>query len=95
MDLHLYINTNEKSKQHSRSINQDEFSHNETQKRLIGYVSIISLSSTVPNESEGISRPELRLTAIPTHSSSTKHHRMGDFGKTKTFLSFLFYFFFR
>jgi len=45
LDLHLYLNTNEKSK-------QEECSINDIQKRLVGYVSIISLTSTIPNESE-------------------------------------------
>jgi len=66
LDLHLYLNINEKSKQQqSRLINQEEFSINETQKRLVGYVSIISLSSTIPNETESFTRPEIGLTTNP------------------------------
>ncbi|CAF3351472.1 unnamed protein product [Rotaria sp. Silwood1] len=72
MNLHLYLNTNEKSKQqHLRSINQDELSNIKIEKHLVGYVSIVSLSSTIPNESETIARPELGLTS---NRLSIKHH---------------------
>jgi len=64
LDLFLYLNTNEKSKQQQqqqqlRSINQDECSI------IVGYVSIISLSSTIPNESESLTRPDIGLTSNP------------------------------
>ncbi|CAF2375695.1 unnamed protein product [Rotaria sp. Silwood2] len=71
MNLHLYLNTNEKSKQQIRSINQDELSTTKIEKYLVGYVSIVSLSSTIPNESETIARPELGLTS---NRLSIKHH---------------------
>ncbi|UJR10473.1 hypothetical protein I4U23_014677 [Adineta vaga] len=63
VDLHLYGNLNEKTKQTIRSINADEFSTNEIQNRSVGYVSIVSLSSTIPNEAEAIEQPEIGLTS--------------------------------
>jgi hypothetical protein len=82
MDLPLYLNTNEKSKQQSRAINQDELSINDTQKRLVGYASIVSLTSTIPNESETLARPEV---GFRSNRLSRKQH---NFGKTKTSLIF-------
>ncbi|CAM2701134.1 unnamed protein product [Rotaria socialis] len=66
MNLHLYLNTNEKSKQlQLRSTNQDEYSTMKTEKYSVGYVSIVSLSSTIPNVSETMAHPELGLISNP------------------------------
>jgi hypothetical protein len=54
LDLNLYLNTNEKSKHH-----QDDLSI------LVGYVSIICLSSIIPNQSESLIRPDIGLTSNP------------------------------
>ncbi|CAF1015127.1 unnamed protein product [Rotaria sordida] len=72
MNLHLYLNTNEKSKQQQqqqqlRSINQDELSTIKIEKYPVGYVSIISLSSTIPNESETIAHRESNRLSIKPH----------------------------
>ncbi|CAF1542700.1 unnamed protein product [Rotaria magnacalcarata] len=65
MNLHLYLNTNEKSKQQLRSTNQDEYSTMKTEKYSVGYVSIVSLSSTIPNVSETMAHRELGLMSNP------------------------------
>jgi hypothetical protein len=72
LDLHLYLNTNEKFKSQFR---QEECSTNDIQKRLVGYVSIVSLTSTIPNEYE------IDITSNPL---SIKHHHH-QFGIDKSF----------
>ena len=81
LDLSLYLNTQEKGKTNPRSTIHDEASVgtiDDPQKRLVGYVSIVSLSSTIPTESaeHPTSRPKFR-------STTKQHQRMGDFGKKK------------
>lgn len=74
LDLHLYLNTHEKVKQFGRSIIHEENSIgtiDDLQKRLIGYVSIVSLSSTIPTET---TRPKFGL-------STKSHHRTVDYGE--------------
>ncbi|CAF1538563.1 unnamed protein product [Adineta ricciae] len=63
MDLHLYGNINEKSKQQVRSTNSEDMPTTEAQNRPVGYVSIMSLSSTIPNESEVVEPVDLGLTS--------------------------------
>lgn len=80
MDLNLYSNTNEKVKQSLRSPIHEENSTvttDDVQKRPVGYVSIVSLSSTIPTESTDPSAP-----ARPKLGLSTKriHHRTGELG---------------
>lgn len=78
LDLHLYLNTSEKVKFHPRSTLHEENSigtHDDLQKRLVGFVSIVALSSTIPTESteHATSRPKFGL-------STKQHHRAADFG---------------
>lgn len=63
LDLHLYSTINEKSKPQQQS--QFRLMNAEESCRPIGYVSIISLSSTIPNESESFARPDIGLTSNP------------------------------
>jgi hypothetical protein len=76
--LHLYLNANEKIKQHTRSIINEETSIGtieDIQKRPIGYVSIVSLSSTIPADTTTTTtRPKFGL------STKSHHHRTTDFG---------------
>lgn len=74
MNLHLYSNANEKSKQQIRSTNQDECSTVKSEKHLVGHISIVSLSSTVPNESETVANTDIGLTSNPL---SIKAHHLG------------------
>ena len=91
--MHLYLNTNEKVKQNVRSPIHDDNSLgivDDIQKRPIGYISILSLSSTIPTENMTIARPKFAL--------STKQHQHStiDFGKQNkiTFCFFFLFFFF-
>jgi hypothetical protein len=78
--LHLYLNTNEKVKQNPRSINLHEENSvatiDDIQKRPVGYVSIVSLSSTIPTDNITTTRPKFGLSTKPRH-----HHRTADFGE--------------
>ena len=75
-DLHLYLNTNEKVKSNLRSSNHEE-NLDDIQKRPVGYVTIVSLSSTIPTDNT------TTATARPKFGLSTKrHHRTGDFDKS-------------
>jgi len=80
LDLPLYFNTQEKNKTHQRSNLHEEASIgtiDDPQKRLVGYVSIVSLSSTIPTESNENppTRPKLRLT-------TKQNQRTTDFDKS-------------
>ncbi|CAF0812884.1 unnamed protein product [Adineta steineri] len=85
LDLHLYSNTNEKVKQNIRSTMHEEQSigtNEDIHKRPVGYVSIVSLSSTIPTESTDTStttatRPKFGLT-----TKRHEHHRTTDFDKS-------------
>ncbi len=75
--MHLYLNTNEKVKQNQRSTIHDDNSVGtieDLQKRSVGYVSIISLSSTIPTN-DTTTRPKFGL------STKSHPHRTADFGK--------------
>jgi len=79
--LHLYLNTNEKVKQNPRSINLHEENSvgtvDDIQKRPVGYVSIVSLSSTIPTDNTTTTtRPKFGLSTKPRH-----HNRTTDFGE--------------
>lgn len=77
LDLHLYLNTNEKIKQNIRSNIHEENSVgtiDDIQKRSVGYVSIVSLSSTIPTDNITTTRPKFGL-------SNKSQHRTIDFGK--------------
>ncbi|CAF0721890.1 unnamed protein product [Rotaria sordida] len=83
LDLHLYLNTNEKVKQNVRlPIHEDNSggTMDDIQKRPIGYVSIVSLSSTIPTEStdQTATRSKFGLTTKRHHH----HHRIADFDKS-------------
>lgn len=81
--MHLYLNTHDKVKQFVRSTIYEENSvgtNDDLQKRPIGYVSIISLSSTIPTDT--VPRPKFSL-------ASKSHHRTVDYGKIKTFKSMI------
>ncbi|CAF3542862.1 unnamed protein product [Rotaria socialis] len=90
LDLHLYLNTNEKVKQNLRSLIHDDNSVgnvDDIQKRSIGYVSIVSLSSTVPTESTDNAAATSNTTmTLPKFGLSTKRHhhhrRVGDLDKS-------------
>ncbi|CAF4625836.1 unnamed protein product, partial [Rotaria magnacalcarata] len=80
---------NEKVKQSIRSPIHDDNSVgnvDDIQKRSIGYVSIVSLSSTVPTESTDNTTATSNTTmTLPKFGLSTKrhhhhHHRVGDLG---------------
>lgn len=66
------MNTHDKVKQFTRSTIHEENSVDDLQKRLIGYVSIVSLSSTIPTQT---SRPKFGLT------TKSHHHRTVDYGE--------------
>ena len=75
LDLHLYLNTHDKVKQFVRSTLHEESSVgtiDDQQKRPIGYVSIVSLSSTIPTDTT--TRPKFGL-------ASKSHHRTVDYGE--------------
>jgi hypothetical protein len=77
-DLHLYLNTHEKVKQNIRStIHEDTTigTIDDIQKRSVGYVSIVSLSSTIPTDNITTTRPKFGL-------SSKSHQRTIDFDKS-------------
>ncbi|CAF2046493.1 unnamed protein product [Rotaria magnacalcarata] len=91
LDLHLYLHTNEKVKQSIRSPIHDDNSVgnvDDIQKRSIGYVSIVSLSSTIPTESTDNTTATSNTTmTLPKFGLSTKrhhhhHHRVGDLDKS-------------
>lgn len=73
------MNTQEKAKQNPRSTIHDEASVgtiDDPQKRLVGYVSIASLSSTIPTDTTDHS-----ATRSKGRLSAKQSHRMGDFGE--------------
>jgi hypothetical protein len=75
--LHLYLNTHEKVKQNIRSTIHEENSVgviDDIQKRSVGYVSIVSLSSTIPTDNTITTRPKFGI-------SSKSHQRTIDFGE--------------
>ncbi|CAF0993592.1 unnamed protein product [Adineta ricciae] len=82
LDLYLYLNTNEKVKQNLRStIHEEAFvtTNDETQKRLVGYVSIQYLSSTIPDETTDTTtaRPKVGMTG-KQHSHFDKSFNEDD-----------------
>ncbi|CAF2381474.1 unnamed protein product [Rotaria sp. Silwood2] len=86
LDLHLFSSTNEKVKQNVRSpIHEDNSGGaiDDIQKRPIGYVSIVSLSSTIPTEStdQTTIRSKFGLSA-KRHHHHHHHHRTADFDKS-------------
>ncbi len=75
--MHLYLNAHEKVKQNIRSTIHEENSVgaiDDIQKRSVGYVSIVSLSSTIPTDNTITTRPKFGI-------SSKSHQRTIDFGK--------------
>ena len=72
--MNLYGNINEKSKQQVRSTNCEDMPTTESQNRPVGYVSIMSLSSTVPNESEAVEPVDLGL---PSNQLTEKQQQLG------------------
>jgi len=79
LDLHLYLNTNDKVKPNVRSTIHEENSVgtlDDMQKRSIGYVSIVSLSSTTQTDNN----PRM---ASHNKSGKSPHHRQRtiDLGK--------------
>lgn len=79
--MHLFLNTHEKTKPNVRSTGHEDNTMgiiDDIQKRPIGYVSIVSLSSTIPNgstDNTAAARPKFGL------SSKRHHHRLNDIGK--------------
>ncbi|CAF0761314.1 unnamed protein product [Rotaria sp. Silwood1] len=85
LDLHLYLNTNEKVKQNVRSpIHEDNSGGaiDDTQKRPIGYVSIVSLSSTIPTESTDQTTTTRSKFGLSTKRHHHHRHRIADFDKS-------------
>ena len=75
--MHLYLNTHEKTKQNVRSTIHEEASVgtiDDIQKRPVGYVSIVSLSSTIPTDNVSTTRPKFGI-------SSKSQQRTIDFGR--------------